>query len=127
MKTLPFFALFFIMIIGSSYVSTTIDAAAKNNAPAGSFKQFRVLRKGGDVSLSWSVSPSKVIEFAVERSYDGKRFETIGALGCNGTTTYQYHDIDVTAGTVYYRVAAVHADESVESSAVEAARNTGRS
>lgn len=115
MKTLPFIALFALMVCTSSYVSTKIDTA-----PASAFKQFHLQHKGGDVSLSWTVSSLNVVAFAVERSYDGTHFETIGSMDCNGTTLHKYNDIDVTPGTVYYRVTAVRADESVESSVVEA-------
>lgn len=123
MKTLPFIALFALLILTSSYVSTKIDTAPA----AGAFRQFQLQRKGGDVSLSWSVSSVNVVAFAVERSYDGSHFETIGSIGCNGATTHNYNDIDVAPGTVYYRVAAVRADESIESSGVETARITKHS
>lgn len=114
MKTLPFIALFAVLIFTSSYVSSKIDAAS-----AGAFKKFQLQRKGGDVSLTWTVSSINVVTFAVERSYDGTHFETIGSMDCNGTTLHKYNDVDVAPGTVYYRVAAVRADESVESSTVE--------
>ena len=116
MKSLPFVALFAVLILTSSYVSTKIDAAGGS----GPFKQFQLQRKGSDVALTWSVSSIKVVAFAVERSYDGTHFETIGSMDCSGTTPHKYNDIDVAPGTVYYRVAAVRADDSVESSDVEA-------
>ncbi len=118
MKTLPFIALFSALVLASSYVSTKIDTAANS----GAFKKFSLQRNGSDVSLSWSVSSMNVVGFAVERSYDGTHFETIGSMDCGGTALHKYNDIDVTPGTVYYRVAAVRADESVESSAVETAQ-----
>lgn len=127
MKTLPFIALFAVLIFTSSYVSTKIDAVAQTVAPAGSFRQFHLNHKGGDISLTWSVSSLKVVQFAIERSYDGAHFETIGSMDCNGTVPHKYNDIDVAPGTVYYRVAAVRADETVESSDVEATRTAGRS
>jgi hypothetical protein len=117
MKTLPFTALFAVLILTSSYVSTKIDVA-----PAGAFKKFQLQHKGSDVSLTWAVSSVNVVAFAVERSYDGTHFEAIGSMDCKGTVLHKYNDIDVTPGTVYYRVAAVRADESVESSAVATTR-----
>ncbi|HUP13814.1 MAG TPA: hypothetical protein VM187_16450, partial [Niastella sp.] len=81
MKALPFFALFAVLVLTSSYVSTKIDAAAQTIMPAGSFRQFHLHRQGGDISLTWSVSSKNVVEFAVERSYDGAHFETIGSVG----------------------------------------------
>lgn len=118
MKILPFIALFAVLISTSSYVSTKIGTAAKASA----FKKFQLQHNGSDVSLTWAVSSINVVAFAVERSYDGTHFETIGSLDCKGTTPHKYNDIDVAPGTVYYRVAAVRADESVESSMVEATR-----
>lgn len=124
MKSLPFLTLFAILIFASSYVSTKIDAATQSSAPASAFRQFRLQRQGVDISLSWSVSSIKVVAFAVERSYDGEHFETIGSMECGGTTLHKYNDIDVAPGTVYYRVDAVRADESVERSTVEATQIT---
>ncbi|HUQ96118.1 MAG TPA: hypothetical protein VM010_00530, partial [Chitinophagaceae bacterium] len=73
MKILPFIALFAVLIFTSSYVSSKIETpAATASAKSGSFKQFRVHRQGTDVAITWSVSSFNVVEFAVERSYDGE-------------------------------------------------------
>ena len=122
MKILPFIALFSVLIFTSSYVSSKIDTPAQTTAKAGSFKQFIVHREGNGVSLSWSVSTSNVVEFAIERSYDGQYFENIGSCPCNGTTTHRYTDASVYPGTIYYRITAIKADQSVETSATESVR-----
>ena len=122
MKILPFIALFSVLIFTSSYVSSKIDAPAETTATAGSFKQFNVHRQGSGVALSWSVTTSNVVEFAIERSYDGEYFDTIGSLPCNGTTTHRYNDASVYPGTIYYRITAIKADQSVETSATESVR-----
>ena len=126
MKTLPFIALFAVLIFSSSYVSSKIGNGAESTAPAGTFKQFIVHRQGADVSLNWSVSAFTVVEFKVERSYDGEFYETIGSMPCNGTTTHRFKDISVFPGTIYYRVSAVKADQSLEGSATESVRITKR-
>ena len=127
MKAIPFIALFFVLIFTSSYVSTKIDASAETTAKSASFKQFIVQRQGAGAALIWSVSTSNVVEFAIERSYDGTYFETIGSCPCNGTTTHRYTDKSIYAGTIYYRITAIKADQSVEKSATESVPNVKRS
>lgn len=124
MKILPFVALFSVLIFASSYVSSKIDAPKQTSRKAaGSFKQFIVHRQGADVALSWSVSGSDVVEFAVERSYDGgENFESIGSMACTGANTHRYKDIGVFPGTILYRISAIKADESVETSLTRSVR-----
>jgi hypothetical protein len=121
MKILPFIALFSVLIFTSSYVSSKIDAS-ETTVQTGSFKQFNVHRQGSDISLSWSVTSTNVVEFAIERSYDGEYYESIGSMPCNGTSTHRYKDVAVFPGTIYYRVSAIKADQSVETSAIESVR-----
>jgi hypothetical protein len=122
MKILPFIALFSVLIFTSSYVSSKIDTPAQTTAKAGSFKQFIVHRQGADVALSWSVAARDVAEFAIERSYDGEFFDTIGTMSCTGTTTHRYKDVSVFPGTVWYRISAIKVDDSVETSLVQSVR-----
>src|SRR6476619_3158531 len=122
MKTLPFIALFAVLILSSSYVSSKLVTGTQKAAQQTTFKQLNVHRQGTDVSLSWSVTSFSVVEFRVERSYDGEFFEPIGSMPCNGTTTHHFKDANVFPGTTYYRIAAVKADQSVETSAIEAVR-----
>lgn len=122
MKILPFIALFSVLIFTSSYVSSKIDASKETTTQTGSFKQFIVHRQGSDVALSWSVTTSNVVEFAIERSYDGEYFESIGSMPCNGTTTNHFKDVAVYPGTIWYRISAIKADQSVETSATESVR-----
>jgi hypothetical protein len=122
MKTLPFIALFAVLIVTSSYVSSTIDAPTATKTKAGSFKQFIVHRQGNDVALSWSVSSFNVTEYRIERSYDGTYFDVIGVMPCNGTATHRYRDASVFPGTIWYRVTAIKADQNIEASATESVR-----
>lgn len=122
MKILPFIALFSVLIFTSSYVSSSIDASTETKAAAGSFKQFIVHRQGANVSLSWSVSATNVVAFAIERSYDGEYFDTIGSLPYNGTTSHRFSDENVYPGTIWYRITAIKADQSVETSTTESVR-----
>lgn len=122
MKAIPFIALFFVLIFTSSYVSTKIDASSETAANADSFKQFIVQPQGTGAALIWSVSTSNVVEFAIERSYDGKYFENIGSVPCNGTTMHHYTDASVNPGIIYYRITAIKANQGVESSSTQSVR-----
>jgi len=122
MKILPFIALFSVLVFTSSYVSSKLDTSTETRTQTGSFKQFNVHRQGSDVALAWSVTTPNVVEFAIERSYDGQYFESIGSMPCVGTTTHHYKDVAVYPGTIWYRITAVKADQSVESSAIESVR-----
>ena len=115
------------MILMSSYVSTKIDAQTEITTNAGSFKQFTVQRQASGVVLNWSVSNSNIIEFGIERSYDGAYFETIGSCPCNGTSMHRYTDARAKTGAIYYRITAIKADKSVEISAAESVRTEKRS
>lgn len=127
MKTIPFIALFFVMIFTSSYVSTKIDAQTETQVNAGTFKQFSVQSQGTGVVLNWSVSNSNIVEFGIERSYDGAYFETIGSCPCNGTSVHRYTDASANAGVIYYRITAIKADKSVETSTAESVHYAKRS
>jgi hypothetical protein len=67
-----------------------------------------------------------VAEFAIERSYDGEFFDTIGTMNCGGTATHQYKDANVFPGTIWYRISAIKADDSVETSLVQSVRMVKR-
>jgi hypothetical protein len=122
MKTLPFIALFSVLIITSSYVSSTIAAPAEAGTKAATFKQFNVHRQGSDVSLNWSIASFSVTEFRIERSYDGEFFDVIGTMPCSGTAIHRYRDVSVFPGTIWYRITALKADQTEESAATESVR-----
>ena len=122
MKILPFIALFAVLIFTSSYVSSKINASAETTVKQNGFKQFMVHRQGTGVSLSWSVATSNVVEFRIERSYDGEFFDAIGSVGCNGSATHRFRDENVFPGTIYYRIAAVKLDQTMERSVTETVR-----
>jgi hypothetical protein len=99
-----------------------METPAATNTATGSFKQFIVHRQGSDVALSWSVSTSDVVEFSIERSYDGETFEPISTMPCSGTGTHHYKDAGVFPGTIWYRINATKTDQSVETSTTETVR-----
>ena len=111
MKTVPFLALFAILILSSSYVSTVITTPTTEQTVDNEFKQFRIHRQGNAVSLSWAVAAPDVSHFVIERSFDeGEFFETLTELGCTGSATHKYNDPFQSGGVFTYRVVAVKSD-----------------
>lgn len=111
MKTIPFLALFAILILSSSYVSTVIATPQTEQAVSNEFKHFRIHRQGNAVSLSWAVAAHDVSHFAIERSFDGGEFfDTLTEMGCTGGSIHKYNDAFLSGGVFTYRVVAVKSD-----------------
>ncbi len=63
---------------------------------------------GNIVNVNWKVTNAQTTSsFIVERSNDGIRFETIGAIKANGVSNYEALDINPYKGINYYRVISV--------------------
>ncbi|QHL86705.1 DUF11 domain-containing protein [Nibribacter ruber] len=81
----------------------------------------KVQNKG--VQLAWATASEKNSAFfQVQRSTDGKNFNTIGQVKAAGNTSllvnYQFLDTQAPAGTLYYRLHQVDADGTFEDSKV---------
>ena len=123
MKTIPFLALFAVLTLTSSYVSTVIATPTQKTASlVNCFEHFRIHRQGNAVAMSWAVSVPDVVEFKIERSYDGEFFEPISIMGCSGSSVHKFNDETVSPGVISYRIVAVHSDGSMEHSAVKSLR-----
>ena len=123
MKTLMSCLVLALMIVASSFTSAKLEQYNEQSSVNSSFKSFRAHRQGkAGVALSWSVSAPNVIQFVVERSYDGEFFEPVHSMGCNGAGSYKCADNDVFPGIIHYRVTAIKADGTTESSSVESVR-----
>lgn len=73
------------------------------------------LNPDGTVSARWALSQQAPGEyFEVQRSRDGKNFETIGTImdgtSLNGTVLYEYEDTPPYDGTAYYRLRMISPD-----------------
>ncbi|PZR35219.1 MAG: hypothetical protein DI538_15550 [Azospira oryzae] len=71
------------------------------------------------IALKWSTATELNFDyFNVQRSLDGRKFETIAQVKGNGTTTtrhdYSYFDSNPIAGTSYYRLQSVDFDKYTE-------------
>lgn len=87
------------------------------------FKHFRVHREGkAGVTLNWGVASPDVMQFAIERSYDGEFFEELATVPANGSANYRYKDNNVFPGFIYYRVKASFSDGTEKYSTVESVR-----
>jgi hypothetical protein len=124
MKTLFSFLAVMALIITSSFTVNQQKQLNQSSSSVNScFDNFRAHRQGkAGVSLTWSVSMPDIVQFSVERSYDGDFFEVIGGANANAAGTYRHKDNDVFPGRIYYRITALKADGSTESSPVEVVR-----
>ncbi len=65
--------------------------------------------------LSWQAADESDLNYyAVERSSNGRRFETAAMVKPNGKESYLWYDKDGYTGMVYYRVKAVNYNRSFE-------------
>jgi hypothetical protein len=64
------------------------------------------LQADGSRLVRWTVGEeSRLKNYTVERSLDGRRFDSIGTVAANGSGSYTYVDVQaVKDGVVYYRV-----------------------
>jgi hypothetical protein len=72
----------------------------------------------GKIILTWSITDNQDVDrFEVERSLDGKIFETAGLVFANyksGTDSYQFFEKENKTKTYYYRIRIVAKNDSVD-------------
>ena len=86
-------------------------------------KNFTAKVNGNRVILNWeTASEFQNSHFVVERSLDGNRFDPLGVVAGNGTTTvdhhYQFEDDKALSGETYYRLKQVDFNGDFEYSEV---------
>ncbi len=75
------------------------------------FLGFEARRVNASVQLSWKVAGEEnVARYEVERSSDGRSFQTIASFAPHGKDAYTHTDAATASGTVYYRVKNVDTD-----------------
>jgi hypothetical protein len=75
------------------------------------FLGFEARRVNASVQLSWKVAGEEnVARYEVERSSDGRSFQTIASFTPHGKDAYTHTDAATASGTVYYRVKNVDTD-----------------
>ncbi len=122
MKTLITVAFVLLVSVSPAVANPNYSSSTTVSPPSGSFSFFRAHRQGPGISLSWAQGSSDVVQFVIERSYDGEFFDVIGGMGSSGTRTHKFSDNDVFPGIIHYRVTAVKANGATESSAIETVR-----
>ena len=84
---------------------------------------FNAVKDRSNVKLTWSTSEEvNAKEFAIERSADGRRFETIGTVSAAGNSTvtvnYSFTDNRPASGNNFYRLRIIDRDQKVELSRI---------
>lgn len=80
---------------------------------------FDIYTESGGVRLAWATASEENFDFFdIQRSKDGKNYESIGQLAGNGNSTqlinYDFYDNSPYSGISYYRLKAVDYDGSYE-------------
>ena len=119
MKTLISYVALAALILTSSF---TIDTQQKLNQQLPCFNYLRAHRQAKNVAMTWGINSSDVVQFAVERSYDGDFYDNVGTVNQNGSRSYKFTDLSVFPGTIYYRITAVKADGTTECSPIVSVR-----
>lgn len=66
---------------------------------------FRASHQGGAVLLRWQAHDAESVEFVVERSRDGHRFEEVHQVRASSQSrTYEFSDSDAGEGVAFYRL-----------------------
>jgi hypothetical protein len=122
MKTILSYLAVAALIITSSF---TVNKQQQLNQQQSDncFSSFRAHRQGkAGVTSAWTVSSNDIVQFIVERSYDGEFFDSVDSVDFNGSSSYKYTDKEIYPGLIYYRIAAVKSDGTTEYSPVETVR-----
>ncbi len=122
MKILITSALILFVFINPAVANPVSTHVEMNNLSAGPFDFFRAHRQGSGVSLLWATTSTGVIQFVIERSYDGEFFDVIGGMGYSGAKTYKFSDNNVYPGYIHYRITSVKSNGTKELSAIETVR-----
>lgn len=128
-------AIIFILIIISAKTAFAQLPENQNNAPvvasAGSISGYTTVYNSGKVFINWTArnEPADCI-YLVERSADGKNFESVGikeGIGTNVELFYSWIDNTPPSGYAFYRVKKINADGTQYYSAVNSVINQGSS
>ena len=90
-----------------------------SNAPAKpKIISFNSSSNKGKIILNWSITDNQEVDrFEIERSLDGKSFETAALVFANfksGTDSYQFFEKENKSKTYYYRIRIVAKNDSVD-------------
>lgn len=105
----------------------TIGSTTPLNALPIELVNFQAVQDNQSVLMQWeTASEINASHFEIQRSYNGRDFQTIGGVICKGGPdfgqTYHYYDRELLSGVIYYRLKMVDEDDSFEYSSIEAVR-----
>lgn len=91
-----------------AFVDAVVDSVIVMPLKLSSFTANRLEKSA---QLKWVVESEKNgSHFAIQKSYDGKIFETIATVKIASTSSYTYTDNNIAEKTLYYRLEAVDID-----------------
>ncbi len=108
----------------TAVTSFTVNNPVSVGSPCGSvipvlFSSFTVAPSVNNNLLQWTVEEAtNVVSFAVQLSFDGYSFNTVGTVLFNTIRSYNYNDAAYTNKTVFYRLAVYEKDGTVSYSNV---------
>ncbi len=127
MKTLfSFLALAALVLTSSFTVNEQQQLNEQASATFNCFNFVRAHRQAKNVVINWSVNDPSIVQFTIERSYDGEFFDPAGGHAFSGSGSYKFTDLNVFPGMIYYRIVALKADGTTECSPVETVRIVSR-
>lgn len=106
----------FCFVITNAQTSKTVWTNNKSiTTTVPQLTAFTVIEKSKQVSLSWSTSGEQnSTHFIVERSSNGLKFDSVGAVTALGRfqlpTSYEFVDLQPSIGTKFYRIKIVALD-----------------
>lgn len=129
MKALFLFCIAMPALTGIRTIPFAASQIAKLNsegarASAGAvFGMFHAHRQARGIALLWSVSdPANVLDFEIEKSYDGEFFDPLDSAPCNNQSLMRYQDNNVFPGYIHYRIKAILVNGMIEYSDVQTVR-----
>lgn len=109
-----------IFTMPSTGANLSFDAGVNNVVTLPVRLEFTATKKNTSAVLVWTVTAERgVRSYALERSFDGRSFETLFSTHANGNVQYQHTDLQPKEGFNYYRVRIENADGSIEYSEVK--------
>lgn len=94
-----------LLLLAQADGSTIITDTFLSPAPDSAFTSFQVQTRDNKIYLQWQVDKDSADYFTVERSVEGKVFETIGIMkAVENLFKYEFADEVPSRGQAYYRV-----------------------
>ena len=108
-------------LLSTTRVNFTVDA----NAASAAANRFRLVFKASGAlpvnfisisanrgargaTVNWKVAAERAVnKYEVERSTNGRRFNTAGTVTSSGLSNYSFADVNASAGTLFYRIKMV--------------------